>query len=145
MKRGADLGRARRRTGHIYRLECGAEGNRRERSTDPRNRCVEVVESVFLNLGRDLCAKPTEAKLDKAADMRKVRDESPTTPIEEGDLPNEIRKSFVSAHGQKYLMKAYPEVMTWLVSNNIRFTEEVRAGDNVSDVDIGPIGTAMMQ
>ncbi|MCG8418263.1 MAG: MMPL family transporter [Proteobacteria bacterium] len=81
---------------------------------------------------------------ERRAKLRELRDQAPRAPLTEADLPAEIVASFVGISGDKYLMKAYPADSTWLASNNIRFAEELSAGDGVSDSDIGPIGSAMI-
>jgi uncharacterized protein len=78
------------------------------------------------------------------AKLTELRDNAPTRPITVDDLPEEIRVGFISDTGDKYFMKAYPAVQFWLVRNNVRFADELMAGDEVSSTDIGPIGTAMI-
>lgn len=79
---------------------------------------------------------------DQADALRRMRDQAPSAPIGVDDLPAEVVMGFVGHGGDKYLMKAYHSGSTWLASYNIRFTEELRAGDDVIDGDIGPIGAA---
>ena len=81
---------------------------------------------------------------EKREELRRLRDETPEVPLTEADLPKELVTSFVSADGTKYLMKAYPSQSTWKVSTNIRLSTELLAGDDVSQTDIGPIGSAMI-
>lgn len=81
---------------------------------------------------------------DKRAKLTELRDNAPTAPITQADLPADIRQSFVSPAGDRYFMRAYPAVETWLVENNVRFADELMAGDDVSATDIGPVGTAMI-
>ncbi|WP_428262238.1 efflux RND transporter permease subunit [Haliangium sp.] len=80
----------------------------------------------------------------KRKELVRLRDQAPTAPLTEADLPQEIVMGFVGAGGGKYLMKAYPVASTWLASNNIRFADELMQGDDVSSSDIGPIGSSMI-
>lgn len=73
-----------------------------------------------------------------------LRERAPTAPLGEADLPPEIRRMFKSPDGDHYFMKAYASVEFWRVSNNARFADELMVQDDVSDTDIGPLGTAMI-
>lgn len=68
------------------------------------------------------------------------RDRAATRPVTETDLPEAIRRNLVSAEGGKYLMNAYPRGETWTITSYDRFYAELKAIDDVSPDDIGPVG-----
>ncbi len=119
-------------------------------------RCLSLAdflpEGQEQKLGRiaDIKALLSDKRLDlmddqdAASRLKALRDDAPTASLEEDDLPPEIAMSFMGAGGDSYLMKAYPSASTWLASNNIRFSDELMAGDDVSESDIGPIGSSMI-